>query len=65
MSITYNYQDGTQKKLTFVERSDHYYYMLEDGTYNGIVVRLNNFTGAGTITPAYEALTRALNEKTK
>ena len=60
ITITYTYKDGKQTVLTFTEKADKNYFILQDGVYTKRTVRLNNFTGAGRIVPAYEALMRAL-----
>lgn len=60
IQIRYTYLDGSILTLDFTEKEQNNYYLLKNGEYTGMTVRLNRFTGSGCTTDAYEALTRAL-----
>lgn len=58
--IIYTYLDGHTTELDFVEKAENNYYLMRDGVYTGMTVRLNRFTGSGCAVDAYEALMQAL-----
>ncbi|MBP0987970.1 MAG: DUF4340 domain-containing protein [Oscillospiraceae bacterium] len=58
--IVYTENDGKQLKLDFIEKEPNNYYLVKDGTYTGLTVRLNCFTGAGSVTDRYKLLTEKL-----
>lgn len=60
--IIYTFLDGSTSELCFVEKEQNNYYLLKDGTYTGMTVRLNRFTGTGCIVETYEALEFALRQ---
>ena len=63
ITITYHYRDGSETKLTFVEKESNNFYMLNNGNYTGMTVRLANFNGSSCIVPNYNALVQALKQK--
>lgn len=54
--IIYTMLDGSTMTLEFVEKEANHFYLIKDGTYTGLTVRLNRFTGSGSITTRYEML---------
>ena len=62
ITITYMRQDGAQDVLGFIPTpaDSSNFYLVKNGTYTGMTVRLNRFTTGASVTPAYEALTAAL-----
>jgi hypothetical protein len=61
MTITYTRTDGTALVLGFVPTSDkNNFYLMQDGSYTGMTVRLNKFTTGASVTPSYESLMAAL-----
>lgn len=58
--IRYTYLDDSTVELDFVEKEQNNYYLLKNGEYTGMTVRLNSFTGAGCMTDAHKALLDAL-----
>lgn len=63
ITITYKFRDHTERKLAFVEKAKNDYYLLTDGVYSGMTVRLNQFTASSSVTPSYEELMQALKDK--
>ena len=62
MTITYYRSDGTTQKLDFIKKAENDFWLMIDGQYTHITVRLNRFTSSGTITKAYEELIYALRD---
>ena len=60
ISVTYTYKNGKVMKLEFIPKAENDYYLMKDGVYDDVTVRLNRFTEATCIIPAYEALANAL-----
>ncbi len=56
IQIIYTEQDGNTLTLDFIEKEKNHYYLVQNGTYTGLTVRLNRFTGAGGVTSRYEML---------
>ncbi len=62
MRITYTYLDGSTAELEFIQESENSFWLMKNGKYSGLVVRMNNFTAANSIIPNYEALMEELNK---
>lgn len=60
MTITYHYNDGTVTTLGFVQFADNNFYLMRNGVYTGMTVRLNRFTSTNSITKNYETLIKAM-----
>ena len=60
ITIRYDYRDGTVQELTFIKQADNNFYLMRNGEYTGMTVRLNRFTSVNSITKNYEALTYAM-----
>lgn len=56
ITISYTMKDGSSKVLTFIEKEPNLYYLMRDGQYAGVTVRLNMFSAATGIIDSYEAL---------
>ncbi len=56
IKIIYTMLDGKKQTLDFIEKENNHYYLVIDGSYSGLTVRLNRFTGTGGITTRYEML---------
>ena len=61
MQIIYNYKNGKKLTLDFIEKASNNYYIVQDGSYTGLTIRLNHFTSAGCVTENYKTLMDALN----
>lgn len=64
MSIKYTFNDGTTRLLEFIPQAENNFYIMQDGVYTNLTIRLNRFTSSGNLTKAYEELTFALKNKT-
>lgn len=64
-TITYTYHDGHQTVLEFVPKGDNEYYLLEDGVYRDVTLRLNRFTADEGIIRSYEALLAGIEKSGK
>lgn len=60
MQIIYTDLKDGKMTLDFIEKSANDFYLIKDGTYTGLTVRLNSFTGAGSVTDRYQMLLSAL-----
>ena len=60
IKVVYTELDGKTLTLDLVPKDKTNYYLVKDGTYSGLVVRLHNLTGAGGITDRYKMLTDKL-----
>ena len=60
MRITYSYADGRRVELTFIEKEKNLYYLMRDGKYAGVTVRLNEFSATGSVIESHTALKNAL-----
>lgn len=63
ITITYTFRDGSTQVLTFIPESENNYWLMKDGKYTSLTVRLNRFTGTGCVTETYETLMNALRGK--
>lgn len=61
MSILYTHLDGTETHVTFIPQAENNFYLMVNGEYTGLTVRLNRFTGSTGMVLSYEALLRGLN----
>ena len=62
MRITYTYLDGHSATLEFIQESENNFWLLKDGKYSGLTVRMNCFTAANSVIPNYEALMEELSK---
>ena len=62
MRIVYHFNDGTDRELGFVQFADNNFYLMRDGAYTGLTVRLNRFTSVNSITKNYDALIKGMAE---
>ena len=60
MRITYSYADGRRVELTFIEKEKNLYYLMRDGKYAGVTVRLNEFSATGSVIESHAALKTAM-----
>ena len=60
MQIIYTEQKGGKTTLDFIEKGTNDFYLVKNGTYTGLTVRLNRFTSSGSITDRYQMLLAAL-----
>ncbi len=60
ITIRYDFRDGTVQELTFIKQAENNFYLMRNGEYSGMTVRLNRFTSVNSITKTYEALTYAM-----
>ena len=65
ITIVYTFKDKTQKKLTFINKTENSYYLFTDGKYSGMTIRLNRFTSPSCVKPCYDALVQGLKDKNK
>lgn len=62
ISILYTHLDGTETHVTFIPQAENNFYLMINGEYTGLTVRLNRFTGSAGLVISYEALMRGLKE---
>ena len=60
MTITYQFNDGTSAVLGFVQFADNNFYLMRNGKYTGLTVRLNRFTSVNSLAKNYETLVQAM-----
>lgn len=59
--IIYTEKDGKTLTLNLLKKDENNFYLMKDGKYSGLIVRLHNLTGAGGITDRYKMLTDKLS----
>lgn len=62
ISILYTHLDGSETNVTFISQAKNNFYLMVNGEYTGLTVRLNRFTGSSGMVLSYEALMRGLKE---
>jgi|GEM_PF-1854505 len=60
ITITYRFSDGSVQCLEFIPQAENNYWLVIDGQYTNLTVRLNRFTGTGCPVKSYEELIYAL-----
>lgn len=60
ITITYHLKAGGTRVLEFIPASENSFWLMTDGKYTGLTVRLNRFTAAGMVTKCYEELVYAI-----
>lgn len=62
ISILYTHLDGSETHVTFIPQAENNFYLMVNGEYTGLTVRLNRFTGSAGMVLSYEALLRGLKD---
>lgn len=62
ITIRYVHLDGSETVLTFIPEAENNFYLMINGEYTGLTVRLNRFTGSSGMVLSYEALLKGLKE---
>ncbi len=60
--ILYTHLDGSVTAAEFVPQADNNFYLVVNGEYTGLTVRLNRFTGSAGMVISYEALLKGLKD---
>ncbi len=62
VSIRYFHLDGSETAVTFIPEAENNFYLMINGEYTGLTVRLNRFTGSSGMVLSYEALMNGLKK---
>ena len=60
ITIRFDLKNGGTELLEFIPQAENNFWLMRNGTYTNITVRLNRFTGTGCATKCYEELIYAL-----
>lgn len=60
ITMTFTYTDGHTRLLTFIEFETNNFYVIDDGKYTGLTIRMNRFEGTGSIPYNYEELMKVI-----
>lgn len=61
VTILYTHLDGSVTAAEFIPQAENNFYLVVDGAYTGLTVRLNRFTGSSGVVLSYETLLRGLD----
>ena len=62
VTILYTHLDGSVTSAEFVPKAENDFYLVVNGEYTGLTVRLNRFTGSAGMVFSYEALLKGLKD---
>ncbi len=62
VTIRYTHIDGSETLAEFVAQAENNFYLVVNGEYTGLTVRLNRFTGSSGMVLSYEALLKGLKD---
>lgn len=62
VTILYTHLDGSVTSAEFISQAENNFYLVVDGTYTGLTVRLNRFTGSSGMVISYETLLKGLKD---